>query len=137
MKKITINILCSTGVTLLVLAAIGAIYGARFLFIRSVFESLIANIVIHTGLLFTRKFQSEYVLLEYTLDACYTTAIVLISGLIFDWYSSTPIWVLVTMSVVIYLIGILLNTIRIRQDITEINKLLKKRNESSLKETQK
>lgn len=139
MKKITVNILCSTGITLIVLAAIGTILGAKFLFINSVFQSFIANVVIHIGLLFTRKFESNYAILEYTLDIGYTTGIVLISGFVFNWYSSTPIWILITMSVIIYLIGILLNTIRIRQDISEINELLKKRNDQSTssKETQK
>lgn len=137
MKKITVNILCSTGITLIVLAAIGTIFGAKFLFISGVFQSLIANIVIHIGLLFTRKFESDYVILEYTLDIGYTTAIVLISGFVFGWYSSTPMWILITMLFIIYLIGILLNTIRIRQDISEINELLKKRNnKSNSKETQ-
>lgn len=132
MKKITVNILCSTGITLIVLAAMAAIFGAKFLFISSVFQSLIANIIIHIGLLFTRKFESDYAILEYTLDISYTTAIVLISGFVFNWYSSTPMWMLITMSAVIYLIGILLNTIRIRQDISEINELLKKRNSKSI-----
>lgn len=132
MKKIAVNILCSTGITLIVLAAMAAIFGAKFLFISSVFQSLIANIIIHIGLLFTRKFESDYAILEYTLDIGYTTAIVLISGFVFNWYSSTPMWMLITMSAVIYLIGILLNTIRIRQDISEINELLKKRNSKSI-----
>lgn len=138
MKKLTVNILCSTGITLIVLAAIAAIFGARFLLISSVFQSLIANMIIHIGLLFTRRFESDYAILEYTLDIGYTTAIVLISGFVFNWYSSTPIGILITMSVVIYCIGILLNTIRIRQDICEINELIKRRNSISMsKETLK
>lgn len=138
MKKITVNILCSTGITLIVLAAFAAIFGARFLLISSVFQSLIANMIIHIGLLFTRRFESDYAILEYTLDIGYTTAIVLIAGFAFNWYSSTPIGILITMSVVIYCIGIILNTIRIRQDICEINELIKRRNSKSMsKETLK
>lgn len=131
MKKITVNILCGTGITLIVLAIVGTLFGAKFLFISSVFESLAANIVVHIGLLFTRKFESDYAILEYTLDIGYTTAIVLISGFAFDWYSSTPMWVLITMSVSICLFGFLLNTIRMRQDISDINELLKKRNKKA------
>lgn len=138
MKKLTVNILCSTGITLIVLAAIAALFGAKFLLISSVFQSLIANMIIHIGLLFTRRFESDYAILKYTLDIGYTTAIVLISGFVFNWYSSTPIGILITMSVVIYCIGILLNTILIRQDICEINELIKRRNSKSMsKETLK
>ena len=48
------------------------IYGASFLFISSVFQSLGANIVIHLGFLLTRKFESEYVAMEALLDISYT-----------------------------------------------------------------
>lgn len=128
MKKMAVNILCSTALTLLVLAAFGTMFGATVLFISGVFQSLIANIVIHIGLLLTHKFESKYAVLEYTLDIVYTIAVVLIFGFVFNWYSSTPVWMLVTMSVLIYLAGMLLSTIQMRQDISEINKLLKKRN---------
>lgn len=128
MKKITVNILCSTGITLIVLAVVGTMFGAKFLFINSVFQSFIANIIIHIGLLFTHKFESDYAILEYTFDIGYTILVVLVFGAIFNWYSSTPIWILIIMSITIYLAGILLSTIQIRQDIAEINELLKKRN---------
>lgn len=128
MKKITVNIFCSTGITLIVLAIIGAMFGAKFLFISSVFQSIIANIIIHIGLLFTHKFESNYAVLEYTLDIGYTILVVLVSGVVFHWYSSTPIWILIFMSVIIYFIGFFLGTFQMRQDIKEINMLLKKQN---------
>lgn len=62
------------------------------------------------------------------MDIVYTIAVVLIFGFVFNWYSSTPAWILVSMSVLIYLVGMLLSIIQMRQDISEINKLLKKRN---------
>lgn len=128
MKKIIVNILCSTGITLIVLAIIGTMFRVKFLFINSVFQSFIVNIIIHSGLLFTHKFESNYAVLEYTLDIGYTIAVVLVSGVVFNWYNSTPIWILIVMSVIIYLTGILLSAIQMQQDIEEINKLLIKRN---------
>lgn len=136
MKKMTVHILCSTGITLIVLALIGTMFGAKFLFISSVFQSFIANIIIHIGLLFTHKFESTYAALEYALDIGYTTGVVLVSGVVFKWYSSTPMWVLITMSVIVYFVGIILSTLRMQQDIHEINTLLKRQNiKSSSKET--
>lgn len=128
MKKIMVYILCSTAITLIVLAALAKMFGATFIFISSVFESLFANIVIHLGLLFTRKFESEYAVLEYTVDIGYTTLVVLVFGLIFDWYSSTPVGVLVLISIAVYLAGVLLSAIQTRQEIYEINELIKTRN---------
>lgn len=138
MKKAAVNILCSTGITLLLLASVGTLFAARFLFISSVFQCFLTNCIVHAGLLVTHRFESSYAILEYTLDIGYTIAIVVLSGAVFNWYGSTPIWVLILMSVMIYLIGMLLSIIQIRQDVEGINRLLEKRNcMTASKETQK
>lgn len=128
MKKILVNSLCSTAITLLILAILGAISGARLLLINSVFQSFIVNIVIHIGLLFTHRFESSYAILEFMLDIGYMEAVVIIFGAIFNWYGSTPIWVLAIMTTIIYIVGVLLNMVQMRQEVEEINELLKKRN---------
>ena len=127
MKKIFVNILCSTAITLLILAILGAISGAQFLLINSVFQSFIVNIAIHIGLLFTHRFESSYAILEFMLDIGYMEVVVIIFGAIFNWYGSTPIWVLVIMTTIIYIVGIFLNMVQVRQEVEEINKLLQKR----------
>lgn len=127
MKKILVNILCSTAITLLILAVVGTIFDARCLFINSVFQSFFVNIVIHTGLLLTRKFESSYAILELTLDICYIEITVIIFGTVFDWYSSIPVSILVIMTSGIYIAGVFLNVVQTRQEVEEINKLLQKR----------
>lgn len=127
MKKIAVNILCSTAITLLILAILGAVSGARFLLINSVLQSFLVNIVIHIGLLFTHRFESSYAILEFMLDIGYMEVVVIIFGAVFSWYGSTPIWVLVIMTTMIYIIGVSLNMVQMRQEIEEINKLLQKR----------
>lgn len=127
-RKLIVNILCCTGITLIVLGAVASLFGGRFLFISSVFQSLTTNIVICTGLSFTQKFESQYAVLEYTLDIGYTVMVVLVSGFIFNWYSSIPIWILIGMSVLVYVIGMCLNIFRLQKDVEEINKLLKQLN---------
>lgn len=127
MKKISINILCSTAITLLILAILGVVSGAQFLLINSVFQSFIVNIVIHIGLLFTHRFESSYAILEFMLDIGYMEVVVIIFGAIFNWYDSTPIWVLVIMTTIIYIVGVFLNMVQMRQEVEEINDLLQKR----------
>lgn len=127
MKKIFVNILCSTASTLLILSILGVISDAQFLLINSVFQSFIVNIVIHIGLLFTHKFESSYAILEFMLDIGYMEAVVIISGAVFNWYCSTPIWALAIMTILIYIVGIFLNMVQMRQEIEEINALLRKR----------
>lgn len=51
MKKAVI-FLCTTGLTLMLLAAVGNIFIARFLCVESVFQSAAVNIIIHIGLMF-------------------------------------------------------------------------------------
>lgn len=129
MKKMVVNIMASTGITLIVLAIIGTLFGGKFLFISSVFESLGANVVVNLGFLITRKFESKYAALEVMLDIGYSIIVVIIFGAIFDWFTNgTPIWILVIMAVVIYLSGLFLSLFRIRKDINTINRLLQKRN---------
>lgn len=128
MKKLAVNILCSTGITLLVLATIATLFGAKYLFISSVFQSFLVNIILHFGFLLTHKLESNYAILEYAVDIGYTIALVLISGYLFNWYCNMTVWMLVIMSILIYLIGILLSAIQMHHHVEEINELLQKRN---------
>jgi len=127
MKKIIINIMATTGITLVALALIGTLYGAEFLFISGVFQSLGANTVINLGFILTGKFESKNPILEAVLDISYTIVVLIIFGAVFNWYSSTPIWVLIIMAVLIYLSGCLISIFRMREDVKAINELLQKR----------
>lgn len=127
MKKTAVNILCTTGLTLILLAAVGIIFNARFLCIESVFQSAAVNIIIHIGLKFTRKFESSYTALEYALDIGWITATALIFGMVFDWYASVPVWVLTVMALAVYFVSVMLSLVRANHEIIEINKLLQSR----------
>ena len=127
MRKISVNILCSTAITLLILAILGAISGAQFLLINSVFQSFVVNIAIHIGLLFTHRFESSYAILEFMLDIGYMEVVVIIFGAAFNWYSSAPIGILAIITIIIYIVGVFLNMVQMRQEIEEINELLQKR----------
>ncbi len=127
MKRFAVNILTSTGMALVALAAIAAVNGAKFLLVDSVFQTLGANVVIHLGLLVTRKFESSYAALEAALDIAWVVLVLVAAGAVFGWYSSTPAWMLVVMDAAIYLAGVGLSMVRIREDLAEINRLLQKR----------
>lgn len=137
MKRISVNILCSTAVTLLLLSLLGTVSGAHFLLINSVFQSFLVNVVIYIGLFFTHRFESSYAVLEMMLDLVFIEAVAVIFGAVFDWYSCISIGVLAGMTVIVYFVGILLNIVQMRQEIEEINVLLQKRNHTISKETSK
>jgi len=131
MRKTVISIMSTTGITLVMLAIIGAFSGAKFIFISSVFESLAANIIIQLGYFLTRKFESKYVALETALDIGYAIIVLISFGFIFHWFTSTPIWMLIIMFIVIYILGLFLNIFRVREEINTINKLLQIRNKKA------
>jgi len=125
-KRTIMYIMVTTGTTLMLLAVFAVIIGGKSIYINTFFEILAANIVIYLGLILTKKFESSYAILEFLLDVSYIVVVLVVFGLIFDWFSSVPIWYLVIMAVVIYAFGIFINIVRIRKEADELNKLLQK-----------
>jgi len=60
--------------------------------------------------------------------------VLIIFGAIFNWFATTPKWILAIMAVVIYFIVLLLSMVRMREEANTINKLLKKRNKKISRE---
>lgn len=142
-KKTIINIMVTTCAVLLLLPLwiiiqyinkpdtyiLYNLFEIQFKFAINTYQILLANIVIHLGLLLTRKFESTYAVFEYLLDISYIILVLIVFGILFKWIYSTPIWVLAIMGVVVYIFNILLNFIRIKKDAKDLNSLLQKRKE--------
>jgi F0F1-type ATP synthase assembly protein I len=125
-KKTITNIMITTGAALLLLAVFSVINGGESIYNETFFQVFGANIVIHLGLILTKKFESTFAVLEFLLDISYTIAVLVIFGLVFDWFFSIPIWYLVVMAVVVYTFGFFNNIVRIHKNADELNKLLQK-----------
>ena len=63
MKKIVLNIMATTGITLVVLALIATCFNAIFIRIDAVFQSFILNILLHIGYYFFSKKEYKYPIL--------------------------------------------------------------------------
>jgi hypothetical protein len=127
-KKVAVDSLMCTGAALVLLTIfVRIVIPGGTLLLNTVFEILVANIVINLGLILTRKFESSYAVLEFLLDVSYIVAVLVVSGVIFGWYSTVPIWYLVVMAVAIYAFAVLTSLVRTRKDVKEINELLRKR----------
>jgi len=126
-KRKAMNIMITTGSAIMLLAVFAAVKGYETIYTHTLFEIFAANIVIHTGLILTKKFESSYAVLEYVLDVSYINAVNIAFGLVFDWFSSIPVWYLVVMAVAIYMFGVFINIVRTKKDADELNKLLQKR----------
>jgi len=126
-KRKIMDIMFTTCTALMLIAVFAVIIGYKEIYVNTLFEIFAANIVIHLGLIITKKFESSYAILEYVLDVSYIIVVLIVFGLIFDWFSSIPVWYLVIMAIVIYAFGIFINIAKIRKESDDLNKLLQKR----------
>lgn len=133
MIKLIKNCLATTGITLLLLATVATMYQGTVIFISSIYESFVVNIIIHVGLLFVRKLESNYSIIELFLSVGYVLCVLIVAGFVFNWYSSTPLWVVVLMGVCIFAVACIIDLFKINEDIKFINHTLKKRKEDGQK----
>jgi len=130
MKRIITKLFTTTGISIVVLSTIVRVFltGYDLFFTHAVLQTFGANIVIHTGLELIRKLESKYMALDVFLDIAYVSTVLIVFGVVFDWFGITPIWVLILMAATIYIVAFFLNMARVKEDAAEINKLLNKRN---------
>ena len=124
MKKGFINIFATTGISLILLSVIATFYSAEFLCIETIFQVFLVNVVAHLTLLLMYKIEIRYLAIEVIIEIFLIVALSLLFGAAFNWYTSTPIFVLVSMSIAIYVISIVLNILHMKQEADEINKLI-------------
>lgn len=121
--------LATIGLSLILLACVAMLYNARFLCVETVFQTSAANVIIHVGLCFLKRFESSYFIVEILVEMGYILLVLICAGFIFGWYSSTPIGILILMGITVYIIGSLIDIFRIKNDIRLINHQLKIRNQ--------
>ena len=124
MKKMILNIMATTGITLVILALVATCYGGTVIFISAVFQALVLNIVIYAGIYLLNRFEYRYPILETGLKLVYVLALVLISGWVFDWYQNLSGPVLVLMTIVIFGVCVCLDTISLIDEVKAINGLI-------------
>jgi len=125
-KEIIYYIMFVTGSALVILALFSLLFNVEITFIPTIFQVFAANIVIILGLFLRGKFEIRIIILEYLVDISYIIAVLVVFGLIFNWYSAIPIWLLIVMAVVIYLFTMIITVTKLKKDAEELNDLLKK-----------
>jgi hypothetical protein len=118
-----------TGASLVILAVFSLLFKVEISFVPTIFEIFAANIVIILGLFLRMKFEIRNLILEYLVDISYIIAVLIVFGLIFNWYSAIPVWLLVVMAVVIYIFAMIFTVTKLKKDSDELNKLLRKHRE--------
>ena len=128
-KKVINDIMFVTGAALVILTVFSLLLDVEIGFVPTVFQIFAANIVIILGLFLRGKFEIRIIILEYLVDISWIIAVLIVCGLIFNWYSAIPLWILVVMAVVIYILGMIFTVSKIKRDAEELNKLLRARTE--------
>jgi len=128
-KSIINYIMFVTGAALVILAVFSLLFNVEIGFVPTIFEIFAANIVIIIGLYLRGKFEIHNLIFEYFIDISYIIAVLIVFGLIFDWYSAIPVWLLVVMAVVIYIFAMIFTVTKLKKDSEELNKLLRKHHE--------
>jgi len=129
-KKIINDIMFVTGMALVILTVFSLLFSVEISFVPTIFEVFAANIVIILGLYLRGKFEIRNIVLEYLVDISYIVAVLVVFGLIFNWYSAIPVWLLIAMAVVIYIFAMIFTAAKLKRDAEELNKLLQKRHEN-------
>jgi len=131
MRKALANTMLTTGASLSILAIYLFVANGDDFPLNTMFEVIGANIVINFGLLLRYKFEIKNLILDYIADVTYIIAVLIVFGIIFDWYSIVSVWLLVAMAIGIYIFVIITTVVKINKDTKDINKLLQKRKEKS------
>ncbi|MCL1955179.1 MAG: hypothetical protein FWF68_05845 [Spirochaetes bacterium] len=128
-KKIINDIMFVTGSALVILAVFSLLFNVEIGFVPTIFEIFAANVVIILGLFLLEKFELRNIIMEYLVDISYIIVVLVVFGLIFNWYSAIPVWLLIVMAIGIYIFAMIFTVTKIRKDAKELNKLLQKHRE--------
>ena len=128
-KRIITYIFASTGAVLFLLTVFVMFKENKYINANTILEIIAANTVISTGLFFTHKIEFRYAIFEFLLDIGFMLTVIILFGTLFNWYSRISVWVPLVIVFMVYILFYLLDIIRVRRDIKEINKLLQMRKE--------
>ena len=130
MKKIILNIMATTGISLVALSLVATLYDGSLICIDTIFQVLGLNVVIYIGLYFMEFIEYRYALLETGLKLIYIIVFVLISGFLLGWYSNLPGIVLVLMTIAIFIVCVCLDAVNLISEVKSINNLIEGKEQS-------
>jgi len=126
MKKTFVNLMFTTGISIVGLTVYFAIIHIDRVLVYTILELFGANILIHLGLFLRSKFEIRNLILEHIIDISFVLIILIAFGLIFKWFTSLPVWILIVSGISIYIISSILTISKVKRDTKEINSLLEK-----------
>lgn len=130
MKKNTVNILATTGISLLLLSVVALSFHASSIYLETVFQTFGVNVITHIGIMCIKKIELRNIFSEMVLEIIFIVCELLVFGRLFHWFTSLPFLLLVCMGGIIYIISLFLNLLQMKQEAKEINLLIKNQNKN-------
>lgn len=115
------KVLISTMLSILGIATVGIILGASKIFISTVYQVLLVNIIIHTGLYLLYKIEIKYIFLEMALEYLLLNTLIISSGFVFNWYETVPFLAIIIIVLVVYIIVKIIDNENLNKKINDIN----------------
>ena len=125
MKEAIKNYLALNGVTLILLTIIASTYQGSLLCLSTIYEVFGVNLVIMIGFKLLEHFECNYYLLEVGMKVSFMLGLLMGAGVLFHWYDSLPIGILIGMGIAVYILASLVGIWYIQKDIEWINEKLK------------
>jgi len=130
MKDLIKNLLSTTALTLIAISLIAWAMGDTSVNLLSILPSIIANIVIHLGLLVVRWFDVKNYITELAIEAAFVVTVVLAVGFFVGWFTVFPVWLTIGIALVVFMIACFINVRQVRQDMADINDVIGRIKES-------
>ena len=130
MKKNIVNILATTGISLLLLSVVALFFHASCIYLETVFQAFGVNIITHLGIMCIKKIELRNIFIEMVLEITFIVCELLVFGRLFHWFTSLSFLLLICMGVAIYIISLFLNLLQMKQEAKEVNLLIKNRNKN-------
>lgn len=112
----------TTAITILLIATVGLLTGDDSVKMASILSATAANVVVHLGLIAIRRISSVYYMVEIAIEFGYVLGVIVLAGFISGWFHTTPVWITLVITIIVFAVACLINVVRINQDINEINK---------------
>jgi len=121
MKEWLKNLLSTTALTLIAISIYAWVTGDTSVHLLSIFPSIMANIVIHIGLLIIRWFDIKTYVIELAYEATFVIGVVIAVGCLVGWFDSFAIWLTISIALAVFAIACLINARQMKRDVAEIN----------------
>ena len=131
MKKTIMNMMFTTGTSVIGLTLYFLIIQEERILIKTILQLFGANVLLHLALYLRYKFEIRNSILENIADNSIIIAVLLLFGFIFGWFVKVPVWLLIISCIGQYIITSIITVSKVKKDTEITNRLLNKLNEEN------